>query len=297
MTNLKTMKNRLTQTLIMVLLALFPFLSFSQNDSVPETVNQKYIIITSDGGEHIGTIISDDGREIKLNTDKKGIIFIPKYTIKTMEKVNDNNVLNGEYLFENPHASRYFYTPTGFALKKGTGYVQTIWGFYYHLQYGITDNFSLGVATTFIGMPITITPKYTFDLKDNLKLAIGAQVGALTWLSMEENPLLGIGYASITSGTKENNVTLGAGYSFINIDGETFNGVAISAGGTARLAKKISLIGEFWMLPESKVVFGGPGVRIMRKEDNAIDFGFWVVGFDGEVVPVPIPVVSFTWGL
>lgn len=214
-----------------------------------------------------------------------------------MEKANSNNIQNGEFIFENPHASRYFYTPTGYALKKGEGYVQTIWGFYYHLQYGITENFSLGLATTFIGMPVTISPKYTFDLKENLKLAVGAQVGALTWLSTQENPLLGIGYATITSGSKENNVTLGAGYSFINIGGETFNGYAIAGGGTTRLAKKISLMGEFWMLPESRVVFGGPGVRIMRKSDNALDFGFWVVGFEGEFVPVPIPVMSFTWAL
>lgn len=284
---------------MIVLFLLFSNVLMAQVETPADSAKVRYVIETNDGGEHIGYILADDGREVKFQTENKGVIFIPKYTIKSMKPLKDENYKNGEYLFQNPHASRYFYTPTGYALEKGEGYVQTIWGFYYQLQYGITDNFSLGIGTTFIGMPITLTPKYTFDLKEKLKLSVGAQVGTLTWLPITglENPLMGIGYSTLTSGSKEHNVTLGVGYASINIDGQSEGGWAISAGGTTRLAKKISLVSEFWFLPESGVVFGGPGVRVMRKKDNALDFGFWMIGYEGEFVPFPIPMMSWTWGL
>jgi opacity protein-like surface antigen len=249
------------------------------------------VITTNDGGEHIGYIITDNGREIELMTEKKGKVFIPKYAIKSMVKLNTDNYKDGVYLFSNPHASRYFYTPSAFALEKGDGYVQTIWFFYYQLQYGITDNFSLGVSTTFLGNPVAITPKYTIKTKkENVNFAIGAQMGTTTWGFGFDNtrPFLGIGYGVMTVGSKENNVTFGGGYAFATFEGESQDGVALALGGSQRVAKSISLMAEFWY---------GPGVRILREQKNAWDFGFWVVGDDGGVLPIPLPYLSFTWKL
>jgi len=213
-----------------------------------------------------------------------------------MTKANQDNLRVGEYFSENPHASRYFYTPTGYGIKKGTGYVQTIWGVYYQLQYGITDNFSMGVSTTFIGTPITLTPKYSFEINPKLHMAVGAQFGIETYSTGGGNPvLLGIGYTSLTAGSREDNLTFGLGYAQIYFDGESGGGAAISIAGVTRVAKKISLMGEFWILPKVGIQFGGPGVRIIRKKENILDFGFWVVGSGGFFVPAPF--FSYTWTL
>lgn len=284
---------------VFTLLALVCVTSYAsaQSDSTAKDTST-YIVLTNDGGEFIGKIESDDGRELKLLTINKGVVIVPKYAIKSMEKANSDNVRGGEYFFENPHASRYFYTPTGYGIKKGTGYVQTIWGMYYQLQYGITDNFSMGVSTSIVGTPITLTPKYSFEINPKLHLAIGAQIGTETYTAVMGEPvLLGIGYASLTTGSKEDNVTFGLGYAGVTFDGDGYGGAAVSIAGVTRLAKKLSLMGEFWFLPSEGVAFGGPGLRIMRKKENIIDFGFWVVGFEGEFIPLPIPFFSYTWSL
>lgn len=287
---------------IKVLLTLMALVCVTYNAQAQADSTAKdtsiYIIITNDNGEFIGKIESDDGREIKLQTIKKGVVIIPKYAIKSITKSTQDNLKNGEYYFENPHASRYFYTPTAYGIKKGTGYVQTVWGLYYQLQYGVTDDFSIGISTSIIGNPITLTPKYSFEINPKLHLAIGAQVGIETYSTLLGEPtILGIGYASLTAGSKEDNVTFGLGYAGISFFDESYGGVAVSAAGVTRIAKKISLMGEFWYLPSEGVIFGGPGLRIMRKTDNIIDVGFWVVGFEGSVFPLPIPFFSYTWGL
>ena len=271
--------------------------AMAQADSTAKDTST-YIVLTNDGGEFIGKIISDDGRELQLNTINKGLVIIPKYAIKSITKANADNLRGGEYFFENPHASRYFYTPTGYGMKKGTGYVQTIWGLYYQLQYGITDNFSFGVSTTIVGSPIMFTPKYSHEINPKLHLAVGAQFGFETYSAIAGDPaLLGIGYASLTTGSKEDNMTFGLGYAQASFDGESGGGAAVSVAGVTRLAKKISLMGEFWYLPTEGTLFGGPGLRIMRKTDNILDVGFWVVGFQGDFIPLPIPFVSYTWSL
>ncbi len=270
----------------------------AQSDSTSSEVKDTstYIVITNDGGEFIGKIESDDGRELKLMTINKGAVIIPKYAVKSMTKANLDNMRGGEYFSENPHASRYFYTPTGYGIKKGEGYVQTIWGVYYQLQYGITDNFSLGVSTTFIGTPITLTPKYSFEINPKLHIAVGAQIGIETYTTVNGNPiLLGIGYTSLTAGSKEDNLSIGLGYAQISFDGENGGGAAVSLAGITRVAKKISIMGEFWVFPKDGVLFGGPGLRIIRKKENILDFGFWVVGSGGDFIPGPF--LSYTWAL
>jgi hypothetical protein len=291
---------KLKVTLTLLALVCITNMAKAQSDSTSSSVKDTstYIILTNDGGEFIGKIESDDGRELKLMTIIKGVVIVPKYAIKSMTKANQDNLRGGEYFFENPHASRYFYTPTGYGIQKGTGYVQTIWGLYYQLQYGVTDNFSIGVSTSIFGTPITLTPKYSFEINPKLHLAIGAQVGTETYTAVLGEPvLLGIGYASLTTGSKEDNVTFGLGYAGATFDGDAYGGPAVSIAGVTRLAKKLSLMGEFWILPSEGIAFGGPGLRIMRKKENILDVGFWVFGFEGEFVPLPIPFVSFTWAL
>lgn len=267
----------------------------AQADSTAKDTS-KFIVITNDGGEFIGTIESDDGRELKLQTIDKGVVIIPKYAIKSITKANNDNLINGVYFFENPHSSRYFYTPSGYGIKKGEGYVQTIWGVYYQLQYGITDNFSIGASTTIIGSPLTFTPKYSYEIKPKLNIAVGAQVGTETYsLVNGRKPFLGIGYASLTKGSKENNLTFGVGYAFLRFDDQQEGGAAFSVAGITRLAKKISMMGEFWVIPNQEILFGGPGVRIMMKRENILDFGVWVMGDGNNYIPAPF--LSYTWSL
>ena len=81
------MKNTIT-FLILVLLA---FQVSAQTSTEKEEKNENLVlIIKNSGGEYIGEIVSDDGREILLITKTIGKIYINKSEISSISKVDEN---------------------------------------------------------------------------------------------------------------------------------------------------------------------------------------------------------------
>ena len=103
-----------------------------------------YSIETDDGNEFIGRIISRDEEKITLSTDNLGEIKILLIHIKSIKEVSSSSFKDGSYWFENPQATRYFWAPNGYGLKKGEAYYQNVWIFFNQVSVGVTDNFSLG---------------------------------------------------------------------------------------------------------------------------------------------------------
>ena len=65
---------------------LTPFLVMSQDQDTTLRVVTKH-----DGTEYIGVIISDDGREVLIETKALGKIYIPKSDIRSIVIVETNN--------------------------------------------------------------------------------------------------------------------------------------------------------------------------------------------------------------
>lgn len=280
-----------------------------------------YVITTYDDVEFIGHIITKDAREVLLRKDNGDEVFIPTYVIRSIQPLTESLMRKGIYLSGNPHASRYFYTPSAFPIEKGDGYIQTIYGGIWQFQYGITPRFSIGIGTPIIGAPVWITPKYSFNLGRNVYGALGAQVGSLGWILGDWSAVAGVGYGVLTFGSQQSNFSIGMGVlgsripsdEFVVTDSLNWTGydrtvitqrssLAFSLGGMKHLQKNMLVIGEFWALPNIdgnfSLYFGGPGLRMMRNQ-NLFDFGFWVfhVNNTDEPLTFPIPYISYTWKL
>ena len=69
-----------------------------------------FLITKTDGGEFIGEIISDDGREMLLMTATIGKIYINKSDISRITFVDEKstNKVGGEFRAEGPFTTRYF---------------------------------------------------------------------------------------------------------------------------------------------------------------------------------------------
>ena len=307
------MKNRQRIIKMMVMLTMLLGLGhkgLSQDTiAAPKSDTSLVILTTNSGEQFVGVILSEDPREVNIRLQSGKLLTIPAYTVKSISPVEKQNIIGGKVVYANPHPSRYFYTPSALPMDKGEVYIQTLYGVVYQAQFGITDQFSVGATTTLVGTPLALTTKLSLPVDDKNTFAVGALAGIVGWGTQTS---LGIGFGAFTHGTKESNVTLAGGYGWYsdkNNDeplpngqqagpSRTTKGTGIfSLSGNRRLSKNISLMGEFWFIPEGNVFFGGPCLRLYNNKKSSFDFGLWTVKIKTETTyKYPFfPVFSYTF--
>jgi hypothetical protein len=253
------------------------------------------VLSTNSGEEFVGTIVSEDAREVSIRLQNGKLLIIPTYTVKSIRKLSSSTLVKGKPVFANPHPSRYFYTPSAIPMDKGEIYIQTLYAVAYQVQFGVTENFSIGATTTIVGTPLALTAKYSIKIDEKNTLAFGGLAGLVGWGTRTN---LGIGFGAFTHGTKESNVTFAGGYAWIN---EKNNGggnsAVMSLSGNQRLSRNLSLMGELWYLPEAGVFFGGPCLRIFNnnRRKSSFDLGIWSIGVNNSEGAPFIPVVGYTY--
>jgi hypothetical protein len=150
--------------------------------------------------------------------------------------LSDNSQAENENI-NSEHDSRYFFAPTAFGLKERELYYNSIYFLLHDIQYGLTDNFSIGMGTTLFGFPVYFTAKLSIPLKEKHSIAVGDMMILGTYGT---NFFGNLGFATYSYGDSHNNLTIGAGYLNVNNNDITE-------------ANTGSLVGNF-----SGIVRGGP---------------------------------------
>jgi|AntRauTorckE6833_2_1112554.scaffolds.fasta_scaffold00001_92 hypothetical protein len=264
-----------------------------------------YRVVTKDGNTFVGTIVSEDAEQIVLDTENLGEITIQRNRIKSMEVIDPKHLKeDGDYWFENPHSTRYLFSTNAMGLKKGEGYYQNTWIFFNNVNYGVTNNFSMGagVIPTFLfgtgSTPFWLMPKVSIPVaSNNLHIAAGGLFGTVVG---EGDSGFGMAYGVVTAGNRDNNVSLGIGYGYA--DGSWSDIPLINLNGMYRINKKLYLISENYF-----VSAGGETVGLLSgslrwaPENLAVDFGLirpFVVGesIGGGFIGVPWLGVAIPFG-
>jgi hypothetical protein len=166
------------------------------------------------------------------------------------------------------NGNRLFFAPTARGLRKGEGTLQDVDVYLVGVNYGITDNFSLGGYVSV--MPflspneqfLVLTPKFSFPLSE--KVHVGAGLLYVRVPNFDSNgggTGAGIGYGAITYGSADNNLTFGLGYGFV--EGNIGSTPILQIGGQTRVSRRISLISENYIVADSKAGMGGLyGIKI-----------------------------------
>ena len=263
--------------------------SLAANAQVDE--RERSLVTKNDGTEYIGVILKEDAREILLQTESIGEIFIPKHEIKSIEELREQDYQAGKYLGDNIFTTRYFLTTNGLPMKKGDSYaiVQLIGAEY---QVAIIDNLTVGGMTSWVGVPIIGTAKYSFSIADNFSASVGLLAGTGSWAATGSYGLLPFG--TLTVGNNKLNLNFSAGYLNLNISDSNTSAPLYSIAGLARLSNKVSFVGDSFIYAKDEVVaVVVPGLRFDRKNGGAFQFGFGGVIFNGEIFPAPIPIISW----
>lgn len=211
------------KTSVLILFCFFCLFS-SQNifaqapsTSTPVTDTTKFIVTKNDGNEYIGRILSDDGREVLIETQRLGKVYILKSDIKSIRKVDytEDVEKDGQFNSAGVFTTRYQFTTNCFPIKKGENYAMiNLYGPEVH--FAVHKDFSIGVMSTWIGSPIALALKYTRGTA-NPKINYG--VGSLLGTSGYFNSGRGFGglyWGMITYGDRRTNATLSVGFAHFN---------------------------------------------------------------------------------
>ena len=235
--------------------------------------DKKYIFEFRDGTTIIGTYLYSKEGNIWIKDILNDEVYLPKVMVAQIHEANENNIVNDEYWFPNLHDTRYFFSPSAYGLEEGEGYYGHSYWLLWQMQYGISDDISVGFGTTLIGLPTSLNVKYCQEIKKNLNAALGYfWVGDLFNVTAgDENSFVNLPYTVLTTGSKEKNLSIGFGYNLQEIsngDIDAIDRIALNVGGVTRTSRRFSLVFEAWLLnigSDEPIVLGGPGVRYYRK--------------------------------
>jgi hypothetical protein len=265
-------------------------------------------VLQTDGNQWIGQILSSNSREILFKTQEGRELFIPQYVISKITAVKLSEFSeSGNYIGEEKFCTRYFLTTNGLPLKKKTGYIQ--WNLFGpDIQFSVTDKLGVGLMTSWVGIPMIATIKYSTEIAENLHIALGGLIGTGTWAAPDYGGILP--FAALTLGNEKRNINFSGGYGAIWTEGDRDGRTLVSLAGMSKIGKKVSLVFDsFIILPKSATEldpFGNPravtksglaiitpGLRFHQSETSAFQFGFTGMYANAEWVPVPIPMVQW----
>ncbi len=229
--------------------------------------------VETTGGEVvIGTLVSEEEGlvseeegEVVLDTRELGEVSIQRQNIERMEEIPPGRFRNGAYWFQNPQSTRYFFSPNAIGIPQGQGGYQNTWVFLNNVNYGATENFSIGAGTVPVflfgaeALPIWVLPKMSISTpQDNFHLAGGAVFGGV--LGAGDSEGAGPLYGSATVGSRDHNVTVWLGYGYA--DGGFTSRPTINVSSVTRVGRKAYLITENYL-------FQGATTRISSRWDSA----------------------------
>jgi hypothetical protein len=247
---------------------------------------------TKDGSRFVGKFIERRTDTVVLQTKTMGLIYLAESQIKSIDevgKIKESSSVNSDW-FRNPYAAQGVLFPTGIGLKKGEGNYQNFMVGLNSVQYGITDNFSLGAGLEIISLVVSgspgaiyIQPKLSYSFSEKFHVSGGTYLFSGNFGNSSELVILPFG--NLTYGNRDNNVTIGT---FIST--QRNSGQLILIGGQIRAAKKLGFIGEVYF--SEGVALVTLGARFMTETFN-LNFGLFTLGDNGSSSNT-FPYIGFT---
>jgi hypothetical protein len=249
---------RTVKFIVALLLTSYLFAANLVAQNLTDNLPKMYVVTKNDGVKFIGEILSSDAREVLMRTNAIGDVYIPKHEIKEIKEILAGSAK--QFVSDDIFATRYFITTNGLPIKKGESYIQ--WNLYGpDFQFGIADNFGVGVMTSWAAIPIVGNAKYSIKLKGRSSMALGLLAGTGSWAFPEFG--LALPYVSYTYGDRRNNLTLSTGFAQVYYQNSVYNPntglnfdenqhegrLLVSVAGMAKITDKFSLVFDSFISP------------------------------------------------
>jgi hypothetical protein len=143
-----------------------------------------YRVLKYNNQEYIGRIVSDDGREVLLETSALGKIFLVKSEIQSITIIHrEIDFVGDEYRGIGVFTTRYQFSTNAFPLQKHENYALiNLYGPEVH--FSVSKNFSVGIMATWIASPIVLAMKYSIPTRnEKLNFGFGTLLGSVGYLN------------------------------------------------------------------------------------------------------------------
>ena len=228
-------------------------------------LGRSYRVETVQGTSFTGTLFSMSLTSLEFDAQELGRITLERGQIRRAElqgpvAVGVSGAKPG--YFDIGNGSRLFFAPTGRGLRRGENTLQTVSLYLLGVNFGITDNFSLGgyvsvvPGTSPADQFLLLTPKVNFPIREKLNVGAGLlYVRVPDFDSNGNSRSAGIGYGALTFGGADSNFTLGLGYGFTG--GNNRSAPVMLLGGQTRVSRRISLVSENYIIADSEAGMAG----------------------------------------
>ncbi|TGE09661.1 hypothetical protein [Hymenobacter fodinae] len=281
----------------------------------PDSIGGSYRVTLLSGSTFAGILRATRPQELEFSTNEPGAVIIPRSQISRLELVPRVELADA---MRHPgwgyvgNGTRVFFAPTARNLRAGEGYFQTIDLFLLGVNYGITDNVSIGMLASAVpgigigNQVVAITPKFSYPVSNKLSVGGGllyARIPTFDSYNYSTGYGAGVAYGLLTTGSADNNFTVGLGYGFSGGRGDQGFGkspVAVVSGAT-RVSRRISLMSENYLITSGTGGLAGLyGIRLNWPRTTLGIGSFYVAPFEGEgafgyIYPVYLD-LSFRFG-
>ncbi len=280
--------------------------------SVHAQDEQKYevIVILKNGSQFRGQVKSESDDVVVLIVDGVGEITLQRDEISTMRSIevsdeeSDTGIVIGPEVIptDDYNANRYLLSPSGYGLKKGQSYYENIFVAFNSFTFGVTDRFTLTVGAELLTLLVSgnnpilyISPRVNFPFDENNET--GAFSAGVIYFTLPTDDFSGIGLAqgAVTFGTKNNNISLGAGFGFSSESDFDDGAWMFNISATQRLSRKVSFVTDNFILTDSGIdnstIIASVALRIhVNKSGGALNVGLFRPidnDFDTDLIALP----------
>jgi len=251
------------------------------------------LVVLKDGQQLRGRLVAQDASGATLELEGGARVVVPAASIERIELAKAGQA---EVRSRDPNRTRYLYSPSGFMLKQGEGYVSQTELLVTSVAYGLTDHVTVGLGTAvpflFVedGVNLVGTLKVGADVNEWVHVAAGAQG---LWLpGIEAGTTAGLLFGTVTLGTPDLHLGISAGPPFVaGTDENDVGQVIFSISGNARVSEHLALVSENWILPGGDGGYVLTGALRIIGQRLGVDAG--LMFFKGS--SVPLPWLDFTW--
>ncbi|MEO8077072.1 MAG: hypothetical protein ABI818_12125 [Acidobacteriota bacterium] len=262
---------------------LIPNAVFAQGEADSAREVTLYELVLRDGSRLYGSIERQDEVEVVFRTQGGATVTSRRVEIASLKEVT-GSMVEGEFLPQDPNATRLFFGPTGRSLKKGQAYFGVYDFLVPFVQVGVTDRLSVGAGTPLVfgfnesERPFWVTPKLQLVNAKGMQVS----VGVLHAFNFDGHGG-GIGYLVGTRGGAQSSFTVGAGVAYGSSG--TRSGV-LMVGGDRQVRRHLKLITESYVWKGGDGVVSG-GIRFFGDRFSADLALAFPVG-TGEVFGFPV---------